>query len=137
MVAAWTQKGARIRRKPQSARTRTGLHPTEVQTRHKRGHTRTLEDNSQYQAWSIIFGINMDFPTAKEVKNLYRNDKYDEHLSRIKEKIESAGKDGENTIHHHLDDDQYLYDKLHDFLVEKGYSVSWNRACLWMDISWE
>lgn len=79
----------------------------------------------------------MDFPTAKEAKESVRvSDEFTYHLGRIKKCIEDTSNDGNTQLVYSLGEDQYLYDKLYDFLTEKGYQVSWNRACLWVEISW-
>lgn len=89
-----------------------------------------------------------DFPTAEQTRDsrYIECDRVNYILKRIREQIEQAAKspyDNESTniSLNSVDDDtgisdQHHYEVLARYLREKGYTVSWNRACLWMEISW-
>jgi hypothetical protein len=76
---------------------------------------------------------------AKELKEerKARNSDYSYHLDRIEAEMEEANGRGETSMNYDLRDAQEYYNLLADTLIAHGYSVSWNRACLWMEISWE
>lgn len=84
-------------------------------------------------------GHNHDqsFITAKQARESYHSQPdFQVYLKRIEQAIQSSIDHFERSVNVELGTSQHLYDFLSDFLVKKGYSVSWNRACLWMEISW-
>jgi hypothetical protein len=88
----------------------------------------------------VLQEANMEgFPTAKEAREKLFTEGEDLKffLERIKHRIDEAIEEGRTEIYFGLEgNNQLMYEKLANYLREKGYDVYWNKACYWMEISW-
>ena len=74
--------------------------------------------------------------TAQEARDLYKaeDERVKKHIKEIEKDIRDNLADGK--IRYDMSPSQDLIDPVMEILREAGYSVSWNRAMLGLDISW-
>lgn len=76
--------------------------------------------------------------TAAEARKLIeeQNDDLKNELERIDDTIHRFIGNNERRVNYDLSERQELIEPIIDSLRERGFDVSWNRACLWLEISW-